>query len=86
MPGPPGSSDSYRQSVCGPASACLRKSTPSTDCRSYEGSSGPKHSSQIVSGSTGYCCPQMRHCSAAGEVIVGRAVTSDARCDYRPAG
>ena len=34
IPGPPGSSDSYRHRLEGPASACLRKSVPSTDCRS----------------------------------------------------
>ena len=62
MPGPPGSSDSYRQSVRGPDSACLRNTSPSIDCRSYVGSSGPKHSSQIVSGSTAYCWPHSRHC------------------------
>src|SRR4029077_14046048 len=69
-PGPPGSSDSYRHSVRGPDSACLRNTSPSIDCRSYVGSSGPKHSSQIVSGSTAYCWPHSRHCNAWGDVIL----------------
>ena len=34
MPGPPGRSASYRQRLAGPCSTCLRKTSPSTDCRS----------------------------------------------------
>jgi hypothetical protein len=44
---------------------------PSIWSRSYAGSSGPKHSSQIERGSTGYVVPQIRHRSAWGFVIVG---------------
>jgi hypothetical protein len=43
---------------------------PSTASRSYDGSSGPKHSSQIERGSTGYVVPQIRQRSAAGLVTV----------------
>ena len=40
-------------------------------------SSGPKHSSQTVSGSTGYCWPQIRHCSAAGDETASQGVFLD---------
>ena len=71
MPGPPGNRASYRHSDAGPASTCLRKSTPSTASRSYAGSRGPKHSSQIVRASTGYRAWHSRHSSATGLVISG---------------